>query len=124
MPHRAARHSPTDAPRLRRDDAFSTQESCHGSGGKKPIESNASCRLRRTSPRRRASATRSRRFDAFVDGVVEEIGQLKATLKNGAPEGEAMSPGLGESVVPASATPDVASPAGENAERELERQAS
>ena len=46
-------------------------------------------------------------FDAFVDGVVEEIGQLKAALKNGAANAESESAGLGESVVPASATPDV-----------------
>jgi hypothetical protein len=64
-------------------------------------------------------------FDAFVDGVVEEIGQLKAALKNGTAQGESASPGLGESVVPASATPDVAATKGETAaERELERQAS
>jgi len=48
-------------------------------------------------------------FDAFVDGVVEEIGQLKATVKNGATVAESESPGLAESVVPASAEPDVAS---------------
>ena len=48
-------------------------------------------------------------FDAFVDGVVEEIGQLKAALKNGGAVAESESPGLAESVVPASATPDVAS---------------
>ena len=48
-------------------------------------------------------------FDAFVDGVVEEIGQLKAALKNGSGVAESESRGLAESVVPASATPDVAS---------------
>jgi hypothetical protein len=48
-------------------------------------------------------------FDAFVDGVVEEIGQLKAALKNGTTVAGSESPGLAESVVPASATPDVAS---------------
>ena len=70
-------------------------------------------------------------FDAFVDGVVEEIGQLKAALKNGASPAASDSAGLGESVVPKSATPDVADSVGtssptENpaAERELERQPS
>jgi hypothetical protein len=70
-------------------------------------------------------------FDAFVDGVVEEIGQLKAALKNGASTAASDSAGLGESVVPKSATPDVADSAStssptENpaAERELERQPS
>jgi hypothetical protein len=70
-------------------------------------------------------------FDAFVDGVVEEIGQLKAAMKNGAGNGSGESAGLGESGVPKSATPDVADSAQtssptENpaAERELERQPS
>ena len=71
-------------------------------------------------------------FDAFVDGVVEEIGQLKAALKNGATKAAGESAGLGESGVPKSATPDVADPAVNSssptgnpaAERELERQPS
>ena len=70
-------------------------------------------------------------FDAFVDGVVEEIGQLKAAMKNSAANGAGESAGLGESVVPLSATPDVADAAGTSsptesptAERELERQPS
>ena len=46
-------------------------------------------------------------FDAFVDGVVEKIEQLKAALKNGAHAAGTESKGLGESVVPPSATPDV-----------------
>ena len=73
-------------------------------------------------------------FDAFVDGVVEEIGQLKAAMKNGTMGSDTVGPELDESVVPASATPDVAPTAkatpkstsrkGEPAEPELERQAS
>jgi len=70
-------------------------------------------------------------FDAFVDGVVEEIGQLKAAMKSSAANGSGESPGLGESGVPQSATPDVADSAetsspteNPQAERELERQPS
>lgn len=57
-------------------------------------------------------------FDAFVDGVVEEIGQLKSALKkedSALPSDERK--GLGESVVPASAAPDVVT--GERAGHEL-----
>lgn len=57
-------------------------------------------------------------FDAFVDGVVEEIGHLKSAPKKddaALPGGE--SKGLGESVVPASAAPDVVT--GERAGQEL-----
>jgi len=46
-------------------------------------------------------------FDAFVDGVVEEIGLLKAAQKSTS-SNEAQSPELGESVVPESAPADVA----------------
>jgi len=61
-------------------------------------------------------------FDAFVDGVVEEIGQLKAALKNGTTNTESESAGFGEAVVPASATPDVAPGSHEPVAGELERQ--
>jgi len=61
-------------------------------------------------------------FDAFVDGVVEEIGQLKAALKNGTTNTESESAGFGEAVVPASATPDVAPGSHEPVTGELERQ--
>jgi hypothetical protein len=71
-------------------------------------------------------------FDAFVDGVVEEIGQLKTALKNGATDSDNASPELEESVVSESPTPDVAATTktrtkarkGKAAEPELERQAS
>ena len=58
-------------------------------------------------------------FDAFVDGVVEEIGQLKAALKNGAEAVGTESKGLGESIVPASAAPDVAPVENERSGKEL-----
>jgi len=45
-------------------------------------------------------------FDAFVDGVVEEIGQLKATLNDGSEA--AGTKDSTESIVPANASPDVA----------------
>jgi len=41
-------------------------------------------------------------FDAFVDGVVEEIGQLKAALKDGSEA--AGTKDLAESIVPANAS--------------------
>ncbi len=78
-------------------------------------------------------------FDAFVDGVVDEIGQLKTAMKNGATGSESTRPELDESVVTESATPDVAATAdaapattksrskskkAKAAEPELERQAS
>ena len=40
-------------------------------------------------------------FDAFVDGVVEEIGQLKSALKNGSASPEEAAEGLAETVLPA-----------------------
>ena len=46
-------------------------------------------------------------FDAFVDGVVEEIGQLKTSLKSGSSTPEEATEGLAEAVLPASETPDV-----------------
>jgi len=58
-------------------------------------------------------------FDAFVDGVVEEIGQLKAALKNGAEAVGTESKVLGESVGPASAAPDVAPVENERSGKEL-----
>ena len=60
-------------------------------------------------------------FDAFVDGVVEEIGQLKAALKNGAGSAETQSPGLGESVVSESGSVDVTQSADERADKRPER---
>ena len=76
-------------------------------------------------------------FDAFVDGVVEEIGQLKTAMKSGAASSEGTRPELDESVVTPTATPDGAATAdvaatksksdsrkGKAAEPELERQAS
>ena len=44
-------------------------------------------------------------FDAFVDGVVEEIGQLKAALKDGSEA--AGTKDSSESIVLANASPDV-----------------
>jgi hypothetical protein len=61
-------------------------------------------------------------FDAFVDGVVEEIGQLKSALKNGAPSAQEAAEDLAESVVPRSDAPDVEPVEGRGAGRTLEHQ--
>ena len=70
-------------------------------------------------------------FDAFVDGVVEEIGQLKTAMKNATANADTESAGFAESGVTKSAPPDAADSAETpsptekpRAARELERQPS
>jgi len=45
-------------------------------------------------------------FDAFVDGVVEEISQTKAALKNGSEPAETDCEDRTESVIPATTSPE------------------
>jgi hypothetical protein len=61
-------------------------------------------------------------FDAFVDGVVEEIGQLKSALKNGSASADDAVKGLGEAVVSRSDAPDVEPVEGRGAGKSLERE--
>ena len=63
-------------------------------------------------------------FDAFVDGVVEEIGQLKSSLKNGASTTtpEEAAEGLGEAVLPPSEGPDVEPVRRRRSKKALERE--
>jgi len=61
-------------------------------------------------------------FDAFVDGVVEEIGQLKSALKNGSAGPEEAAEGLTESVLPATEAPDVEPVRSRRAKKALERE--
>jgi hypothetical protein len=59
-------------------------------------------------------------FDAFVDGVVEEIGQLKSALKTGSASADDAVKGLGEAVVSRSDAPDVEPVEGRGAGKALE----
>ena len=61
-------------------------------------------------------------FDAFVDGVVEEIGQLKSALKNGSASPDDAVKGLDEAVVSRSDAPDVEPVEGRGAGKALERE--
>jgi hypothetical protein len=61
-------------------------------------------------------------FDAFVDGVVEEIGQLKSALKNGSASADDAREELGETVVPSSDAPDVEPVEDRGGRRALERE--
>lgn len=61
-------------------------------------------------------------FDAFVDGVVEEIGQLKSALKNGSTDPAQAAEDLREAVVTRSDAPDVEPVEGHGVGRSLERE--
>ena len=61
-------------------------------------------------------------FDAFVDGVVEEIGQLKSALKNGAASADDAGKDLGEAVVSRSDAPDVEPVEDRGGRKALERE--
>ena len=62
-------------------------------------------------------------FDAFVDGVVEEIGQLKSALKSGSTSPEQAAEELREAVVTRSDAPDVEPVEGRGVGKSLEREA-
>ena len=61
-------------------------------------------------------------FEAFADGVVEEIGQIKAALKAQGAGNAPDAPVLGEGVVAPPRTVDVTPALGEPSERDLERE--
>ena len=61
-------------------------------------------------------------FDAFVDGVVEEIGQLKSALKEGSARPEEAREGVGEALVSPMDAPDVEPVEGRGVGKSLERE--
>jgi len=72
---------------------------------RKAIEPSVSCSQPFTIPGKTSVRPALQAFDAFVDGVVEEIGQLKAALKDGSEA--AGTKDSSESIVLANASPDV-----------------